>query len=123
MSDAMSPVILYDGSCGFCRAAIRFLLPRLALAGVAQPWQGVDLTTYGLTEDQARARMWFVQGDQCHGGAAAFTAWARTGNAGARAAGRLLSLPGITRVAAGVYWLVARNRHRIPGPWEHTCTL
>ncbi|MFF7588561.1 thiol-disulfide oxidoreductase DCC family protein [Kitasatospora purpeofusca] len=123
MSDTMSPVIVYDGNCGFCRAAIRFLVPRLAPAGVVQPWQGADLTTYGLTEDQARARMWFVQGGQRHGGAAAFTAWARTGNAAARAAGRLLSLPGITRVAAGAYWLVARKRHRIPGPWEHTRTL
>ncbi|KJS52563.1 hypothetical protein VM98_30555 [Streptomyces rubellomurinus subsp. indigoferus] len=123
MPDTVSPVIIYDGSCGFCRAAIHFLAPRLALAGVTQAWQSTDLATYGLTDNQARARMWFVQGDQRHGGAAAFAAWARTGNAGARAAGRLLSLPGVSQMAAGAYWLVARNRHRIPGSWEHTCTL
>ncbi len=123
MPDAMSPVIIYDGSCGFCREAVRFLPPRLALAGSIQPWQSTDLTVYGLTEPQARARMWFVQGDQRHSGAAAFAAWARTGNRSARAAGRLLSLPVIAQMAAGAYWFVARNRHRLPGPWEHACTL
>jgi predicted DCC family thiol-disulfide oxidoreductase YuxK len=123
MPDTMPPVIIYDGSCGFCRAALRFLLPRLALAGTIQPWQSTDLPAVGLTEHQARARMWFIQGDQHHGGAAAFAAWARTGNRSARAAGRLLSLPVVAPMAAGAYWLVARNRHRIPGPWEHACTL
>jgi hypothetical protein len=78
MSDTISPVIIYDGSCGFCRTAVRFLLPRLALAGTIQPWQSTDLRMHGLTEHQARAQMWFVQGDQRHGGAAAFAAWART---------------------------------------------
>ncbi|MCC5477351.1 DUF393 domain-containing protein [Streptomyces barringtoniae] len=33
------------------------------------------------------------------------------------------ALPGVRHLAQAVYGLVARNRHRIPGPWEHTCRI
>jgi predicted DCC family thiol-disulfide oxidoreductase YuxK len=89
MPDTVSPVVIYDSRCGFCRAAVHFLASSLALAGTIQPWQNTDLPAYRLTENQARARMWLIQGRRRHGGATAFAAWARTGN---RTAGRLLSI-------------------------------
>jgi predicted DCC family thiol-disulfide oxidoreductase YuxK len=117
------PVVLFDGTCGFCRAAVRTLANRFSLTGRLLPWQSADLAAYGLTEQQVQARMWFVHGDRRSSGAAAFAAWAATGDRRARAAGRILSVPGIAQAAALGYWIVARNRHRIPGPWEHSCTI
>ncbi|MBY8886954.1 DUF393 domain-containing protein [Streptomyces sp. PTM05] len=117
------PVVLFDGECGFCRAATGRLARHLSLGGRLLPWQSVDLATYRLTRAQAEQRLWFVTAERRTGGAAAFAEWFATGNRAARAAGRLIALPGVRSLARAVYALVARNRHRIPGPWEHACGI
>ncbi|MEV6480272.1 DUF393 domain-containing protein [Streptomyces sp. NPDC051576] len=119
------PVIVFDGTCGFCRFTVTRLArtSRLRLAGQLLPYQSADLASYGLTHQKARERMWLVQDGQLHGGAQAFTAWFATGGSTARMVGRTLTLPGIRHTAEAAYRLIARNRHRIPGPWERTCTI
>jgi predicted DCC family thiol-disulfide oxidoreductase YuxK len=117
------PLVVFDGTCGFCRAAVAYLQRRLALAGDCRPWQGLDLDSMGLTETDTRQSMWYVSTSRRESGPMAFAAWFATGNRTARLFGRFLSLPGVRHLAQAVYWLVARNRHRIPGPWEHACTI
>ncbi|WP_276095149.1 thiol-disulfide oxidoreductase DCC family protein [Streptomyces silvisoli] len=120
MSEAL---VVYDGTCGFCRAGVTWLANRFDLKGRRVAWQGTDIHALGLTRRDVTQRMWYVHGSTRHAGAAAFAAWLRTGNRTARVLGYALCLPGVAQLAGCVYWLVARNRHRIPGPWEHTCTI
>ncbi|MEY9913446.1 putative DCC family thiol-disulfide oxidoreductase YuxK [Catenulispora sp. MAP12-49] len=117
------PVVIYDGECGFCRAVIRHLAAKFAMEGTLLPWQSVDLAVYDLSEEGVRARMWFVADGHRYGGARAFAAWAGTGNRRARVCSRVLRTPGVVNLAEVVYRVVAKNRHRIPGPWERSCTI
>ena len=119
------PLVVFDGTCGFCRATVMRLAraPRLRLAGQLLPYQSADLASCGLTQQEACERMWLVQDSQVHGGAQAFAAWFATGSTTARLVGRTLTLPGVRHAGGAAYRLIARNRHRIPGPWERTCTI
>ncbi len=115
--------VVYDGTCGFCRFVVHRLAAAHGLRGRLTPWQSADLAGMGLSEAQARTRMWFVVGQHRAGGAAAFAAWLRTGDRRARLAGKVLALPVVRGVAEAVYRGVAKHRHRIPGPWERRCEV
>lgn len=118
------PVVVFDGTCGFCRYTVALLARRLRLPGQRLPWQTADLAGLGLSTEQVRARMWYLApGRAPVGGAAAFAEWLGTGGTVTRVAGRVLGAPGVRVAADLVYQIVARYRHRIPGPWEHTCTI
>ena len=119
------PLVLFDGSCGFRRVTVTCLAraPRLRLAARLLPYRSADLASYGLTERQARDRMRLVRDGELHGGARAFAAWFATGGPAARTVGRTPALPGVRHTAEAAYRSIARNRHRIPRPWERTCTI
>lgn len=122
ISAAAEPVVVYDGECGFCRYGIFRLAARWHLPGRLLAWQDADLGALGLSEDDVRARMWYLApGMAPAGGAAAVAAWLAGGGRVARGIGGLLRAPGVRAVAEAGYRVIARNRHRIPGPWEHTC--
>ena len=118
-------LVVFDGACGFCRATVMRLARsrRLRLTGRPSPYQAVDLAAYGLTERDAHERMWVVHAGRTWSGAQAFATWFATGAPAVRLIGRTLTLPGIRQAAEAGYRLIARNRHRIPGPWEHTCRI
>lgn len=52
-----------------------------------------------------------------------FAAWLALGDRRARRIASVLRAPGIRIAAEVVYRLIARHRHRIPGPWERTCAI
>lgn len=110
------PVLLFDGSCGFCTALVHWLDPRLERRTRLLPWQAADLQALSLTEDEARRSVWWIEpgGPRFHSEAAVAQAliacrgiWRRIGLA--------LQAPGIRTLAAVCYRLVARMRHRLPG--------
>ncbi len=117
-------LIVFDGTCGFCRHTVHRLAARWHLSGRPVPWQTADLDALGLSQQQARARMWYAEpGAAPAGGAAAFAAWLATGDRTARLIAAILRASGVRIAAEALYRVVARGRHRIPGPWEHTCTV
>lgn len=110
------PVLVFDGDCGFCTAATEWLGRRLERRTRFLPWQEAELQELGLTREDARARVWWVErsGARYAGHEAVAKALASCGGGWACVA-RLLTAPGLERLAACGYSGVAAIRHLLPG--------
>lgn len=110
-------LLVYDGDCGFCTRSVRLAgrLPvRVAVTPV--PWQAADLAPLGITAQRAQREVVFVApSGRVSGGAAAVAALLRHCRGPWRLAGDVVALPLVRAAAAGVYRIVAANRHRLPG--------
>jgi predicted DCC family thiol-disulfide oxidoreductase YuxK len=114
------PWLIYDGDCAFCTSSAHWLAERLNRPLGPNPrlvpWQFADLAALGTTMERAqREAMWVAADGKIHGGAAAFAEWLKFRGGAYRTVGHLMDLPGIRGLAAAVYRLVAKNRHRMPG--------
>jgi len=116
-------VLIYDGDCGFCTASARWLQARLPGAAAVTPHQAIDLAPVGLTEaETSRAAYWVDETGSTHRGAAAIAAALAACGGTWGIIGRLLAIPPLSWLASGVYAVVARNRHRLPGATD-ACRL
>jgi predicted DCC family thiol-disulfide oxidoreductase YuxK len=107
--------LLYDADCAFCTRAAR--VGARVLRGVAvQPLQDADLAALGVDPARAQAQLPYVapDGSVSYGSDAIAHALVDAGLPAALA-GRVLLVPGIRQLAHGVYHLVSRYRHRLPG--------
>lgn len=108
--------LIFDGDCGFCTTAVQWLQRSLPHVPATVPFQWAELSRFGLTEEQARSRVWFVTGSQQYGGAAAVAALLRgQPNPLLRLLGWLGTVPPWSWAAEAGYRLVARYRYRLPG--------
>lgn len=109
-----SPRLIYDGDCDFCRRCAGWIAARLPAGASVLASQQADLAAVGLSEQQATAAAWWIDADGTHhrGHRAIAESLRACGGSWSRL-GRLLILPGVSLLAAGVYELVARNRHRL----------
>lgn len=113
--DVTRPVLVYDGDCAFCTSCVR-LLERLGVNAEMLAWQLTDLNELGITERQAAdAVQWVAPDGTVRSGHEAIAAALISAGPAWRIAGRFLLLPGISRIAAKTYGLVAENRQRLPG--------
>ncbi|MDY7105799.1 MAG: DUF393 domain-containing protein [Actinomycetota bacterium] len=111
------PILVFDGDCGFCTASARWIERRLTDGGArVRPWQELDLAALGLTLDDVTEQAWWIaDGEPPRGGHEAIASALSAARRGWPIAGRALTAPGVDRLAARGYRLVARNRHRLPG--------
>ena len=112
------PVLVFDGDCGFCTTAARFLHRRVVRNSSTSvvPWQLLDLEALGLTVDQCRAAVQWVGDDgQVASGHVAVAAALRAGHPVWRPVGALLVAPGFSWLAARLYAWVAAHRDALPG--------
>lgn len=110
------PVLLYDGDCAFCTSCARLIERRVAPRADVVPWQFADLEAYGVSAEQATAAVQWIDVDgDVRSGHEAIAATFIAGGRLWRPLGRFLLLPGISRLAAKGYELVAANRYRLPG--------
>lgn len=106
----MSGQVVFDADCGFCTRVAHWADP----APVA--WQSLDLEAVGATQEQADCFAgWLADGRIQALGAPAIAAALRARGPATRPLGRLIDLPGVRRIAAVVYRIVATHRHRLPG--------
>jgi len=98
-------VLVYDGDCGICQTASRWVQRNVDdVAVMSHVEHGVDVLE----------KVWFVTGNGRLEGAAAVSAVLKLANRlHYRLAGVLIGLPVLHVISRGVYWLVAKNRHRI----------
>lgn len=110
-----APVLVFDGDCGFCTSCAR-LLERIGPDAEVVPWQLADLDELGITAAQAaEAVRWIGADGTVRTGHEAIAATLSSAGRPWRIVGRAMELPGISPLAAAVYRLIARNRHRLPG--------
>lgn len=110
-------MLIYDGDCAFCTRSAEWVEARLPLGYPVVAWQTLpSLEDVGLTRDDVEGAAWWldVTGTPQRGHRAIAFALLAIG-AWWALAGRLLLVPPISWLAAVVYALVARYRHRMPG--------
>jgi predicted DCC family thiol-disulfide oxidoreductase YuxK len=113
----MTGHVVYDADCGFCARSARWVDDEPVT------WQSLDLATVGATQQQAdNFAGWLVDGRVRALGAPAIAAALRSRGGWRRPIGWAIDLPGVRRLAAVVYRLVAANRHRLPGATD-ACRL
>ena len=118
-------LLIFDGDCGFCTAAAGWITRRwrgsdaTTPRAVAVPWQrlGPDgLERIGLTADEAARSAWWVDpSGRLFEGHRAIGRSLEASHGWKRWAGVAMLFPPFDWLCAGVYRLVARNRHRFPG--------
>jgi len=109
-----SPTLIYDGDCDFCGRCADWIAARLPAGASVVASQQADLSAVGLSERQATGAAWWIDADGTqHGGHRAIAESLRACGGAWSRLGRLLILPGVSLLAAGVYELIARNRHRL----------
>jgi predicted DCC family thiol-disulfide oxidoreductase YuxK len=111
-----APVFVFDGDCSFCTSSADWIGARLHPSVRVEPWQRLDLRSLGLTErDVETAAFWFDRDGNMYRGHRAIAKALLAGHSPWKWVGALIEIPPISWVARGVYWLVARYRHKLPG--------
>ena len=117
MGVPVTNILIFDGDCGFCTTAANFAVRSSKTPIEAVPWQRASLTDFGLTEQQASTRVYFVSDSgSVFGGHRAFAALLRLQPQRIyKVLGGLIVLPPISWIAGFAYALVAKYRHKLPG--------
>jgi predicted DCC family thiol-disulfide oxidoreductase YuxK len=111
----VTTICIYDGECGFCSRCVEWASHRCDVR--FEPFQRTDLAAHGITENAAAAAVHCVTADGLVvRGAEAVAAVLRECRAGWPLLATAMRLPLVRNVAELAYRLVARNRHRLPGP-------
>ncbi len=119
----MKATLVYDGDCAFCTWTATKGRRVLPADVTLMPWQRTDLAALGLdTEAVTRAVQWVAPGAAPRAGHEAIAAWLLASGRPWSLAGRAMLIPPVSWLAACVYRVVSRNRHRIPGPWRRSGT-
>jgi predicted DCC family thiol-disulfide oxidoreductase YuxK len=109
-------VLIFDGDCSFCSSCVDWVEENLPSPPQAVPFQHADLEGYGLSLEEARSQVWLLTPAEHFGGAAAVSALLRSQpGASYRFLGWLLQAPPLSWLADGVYWVVSKLRHVLPG--------
>ncbi|MFQ6198176.1 thiol-disulfide oxidoreductase DCC family protein [Streptomyces sp. NPDC000405] len=115
-SACSTPVLAFDGDCGFCQTAIDQVRASARPAMRAVPWQSLPQETIRRHQGRLdREVLLLLDGQVLVGGAEALAVFVGQSPARRyRLAGRAVRLPVIRAGARIIYRWVARNRHRMP---------
>ncbi len=116
MSSSGPIVLIFDGDCSFCTTVSNFAVRNTRREIVAEAWQLVDASKYGLTKEETAKHVYLISKDKTYSASCAVARLlANKKNFGFRAIGFLLMVPPISWLAIPGYYLVARFRHKLPG--------
>ena len=111
-----SHVLIYDGDCAFCTLWVNRLRDWLPSFPKAVTSQSIAIDSYALTTEDVEKYAWYITPQHQYAGHLATSALLRAQpRFGLRLLGWLLATWPISWIAAGVYALIARFRHKLPG--------
>jgi len=119
VEEEKTPLLIYDGDCSFCSSSARWITARWngpEQAVARQHLSADDVERLGLTLDDVRDAAWWIDasGSRSRGHLAIARAL-RAAPGWPSVVGHILLVPPFRWLAAGVYPLIARWRHRLPG--------
>jgi predicted DCC family thiol-disulfide oxidoreductase YuxK len=119
VSESSVPLLIYDGDCSFCTTSADWVAARWHGRARAVPWQilGTDeLAAHALTREDVRSAAWWIdQRRHPSRGHVAIAHALAAGSGWSATVGHVLLVPPIRWIAAAIYPLIARFRHRLPG--------
>jgi predicted DCC family thiol-disulfide oxidoreductase YuxK len=109
-------MLIFDGDCSFCTSSATWIEHRLPSGTRVEPWQRLDLAALGLTEaDVTTAAYWVDEAGRTHRGHRSIGRALLAAGGAWRVVGALILVPPLSWLAALLYVIVAKNRHRLPG--------
>ncbi len=109
-------LLIYDGDCAFCELWVNRLREWLPFFPEAKASNDIEIDSLGLSTRDVQKYVWYVTPSHHYGGYLATSALLRAQpKFTLRLLGTLLTLWPISWLAAGVYGLIARFRHKLPG--------
>ena len=112
---AASGLLIFDGDCGFCTTTARKFGDFGGESVAVEAWQFLDLDEHGLTEaDVAKAAYW-VQDGTVYKGADGFAKALQVCPTPGPLLGKIMATPPIIWLARGIYPIIAKYRHKMPG--------
>ena len=116
ISGAAKPVLIFDGDCGFCTTTANWIEKNSLIPVEIQPYQWAKLADFGLTEEEAAAKVQLVVGGKVFAGHHCMAKLLLIQpNALLKFLGAVMVMPGVDPISAKVYEWVAANRHKLPG--------
>ena len=123
-------LLIYDGDCAFCTRCVLWGQKHLTYFPPCIAYQGIEPARYGLSPQQVSASIWLVSADdQSKSNVPAMPANQAVAaillgqsNLAWRFLGWAMNLPIARNAARALYYLVARNRHKMPGATD-ACQL
>lgn len=116
---AANPILIYDGSCGFCMRAATWLSGHSANHAIelraSQDMNADQFVVLGLTQNQAAASVWWIDGQGPLSGHRAISAALKNCRWGWRQLGQLIDIAPFRWIGPSIYRQIARNRHLLPG--------
>jgi len=111
-----SPLLIFDGDCGFCTTSANFIVRWIRPEAHVVPWQHVNLAELGLTEQQCtEAVQWVTTNGSIRSGSQAIMAMLATASAPWRVLGRIGESPPVAVLADRCYRWIAAHRGMLPG--------
>lgn len=108
-------MVLFDGRCGFCTWSVEFARTKVHADVDFMPYQSVDVTEYGLTDEQCAQAVQLVGPEGPVAGELAVAEVLKSGRGVWRPVGSLIASAPVRPVAGVVYRFVARHRGRLWG--------
>lgn len=114
--NSSAPVLIFDGDCGFCTTTANWIKKNSKVALEIAPYQWTELGQYGLTTEEAAAKVQVVVGDKVFAGHYCMSKLLLIQpNILLKLVGAVMVLPGLDSISARVYEWIAANRQKLPG--------
>jgi predicted DCC family thiol-disulfide oxidoreductase YuxK len=116
MTKSKTAVLIFDGDCGFCTTTANYIKKNSSTPIEIHPWQWIELSNFGLTAEEASAKVQVFADGKNFAGHKAFAKVLRLQRQWwFKVLGAIIVIPPFSWGASLGYYFVAKYRHKLPG--------